>query len=127
MAATGRIRPDTVAVHDVRRYDFGTVRGVPLAVTDAVSLPDGRILVSAAAEDTPNPVDDGPVIGAALALLHDDRTETVTAVPQRGDAVAKIEGLALRGVDHDGARLLAVVDADDPGTPSTMLYLRLLW
>ena len=47
-------------IGDVRRYDLGAVDDVTLAVTDAVALADGRVLVSAASEDTPNAVDDGP-------------------------------------------------------------------
>ena len=56
-------------------------------MTDAVALPDGRVLVSAAAEDTPDPVDDGPVVAAALALLDEDRVTAMTALPERGVAV----------------------------------------
>ncbi len=126
-AATGQIQPAAVRPQEVRRYDFGTVRGVPLAVTDAVALPDGRVLVRAAAEDTPNPVDDGPVVAAALALLDGDRVDAVAALPQRGDAAQKIEGLALHHVDGGGVGLLAVVDADDPYIASTILHLRVHW
>lgn len=127
LAATGQIPPETVLVDRARQYDLGTVDGIPLAVTDAVTLPDGRIMLSAAAEDTPNPVDDGPVVAAALALLDNDRVDAVTALPQRGDAVQKIEGLALHNADREGVQLLAVVDADDPDIPSTLLHLRVLW
>jgi hypothetical protein len=126
-AVTGRAGAETVGVGTVRRYDLGTVHGVPLAVTDAVALPDGRILVSAAAEDTPDPVDDGPVVAAALALLDDDRIEDIAALPQDGDVAPKVEGLALDGVEPDGVRLLAVVDADDPHAPSALLHLRVHW
>jgi hypothetical protein len=107
-----------------RRYDLGTVGGVALAVTDAVTLPGDRMLVSAAAEDTPNAVDDGPVVGAALALLDDDRVLAVAAVP---DGPYKIEGLAVRGIEPDGVSLIAVVDADDPLAASSRLELRVRW
>jgi hypothetical protein len=127
LAATGRIPPETVAVDRVLRHDLGPAGGIPLAVTDAVPLPDGRILLSAAAEDTPNPVDDGPVVAAALVLLDDDRVEAVAELPRRGTAVQKVEGLALHSSDRSGARLLAVVDADDPQIPSTLLRLRVHW
>jgi hypothetical protein len=126
-AVTGRADAGTVGVGTVRRYDLGTVHGVPLAVTDAVALPDGRVLVSAAAEDTPNPVDDGPVVAAALALLADDRVEEIAALPQTGDLAPKVEGLALAATEPDGVRLLAVVDTDDPDTPSPLLHLRVHW
>jgi hypothetical protein len=126
-AATGRLSPEAVFVDTVRNYAVATDRGIPLSVTDAVTLPDGRILVSAAAEDTANPFDDGPVVAAALALLDGDRVEAVATLPRRGDAVQKVEGLALDGTVRNGVRLLAVVDADDPHAASTMLHLRVLW
>lgn len=126
-AAIGQISPEAIDAGTVRCYDLGAVGGVPLTVTDAVALPDGRILISAAAEDTLNPVDDGPVVAAALALLDDDRVDAVAPLPQPGDTAQKVEGLALHSTEHDGVRLLAVVDADDPYTPSTMLHLRVFW
>ena len=116
-----------VEVGGPRRYDLGTVRGVALAVTDAVALPDGRVLVSAAAEDTPNAVDDGPVVGAALALLDDERVLAVAAVPDGADGPYKIEGLAVRGRTPAGMSLIAVVDADDPLAASRRLDLRVRW
>ena len=122
-AVRGAAGADRVEVGDVRRYDLGTVAGVALAVTDAVALPDGRVIVSAAAEDTPNAIDDGPVVGAAVAVLADGRQPMVAALP-RPD---KIEGLGLRSYDADGASLLAVVDADDPSVPSAALSLRVSW
>ncbi|MEV8509991.1 hypothetical protein AB0368_34910 [Actinoplanes sp. NPDC051475] len=112
-----------VSVGGVRRYDLGEVGGVALAITDAVALPDGRVVVSAAAEDTPNAIDDGPVVGAAVAVLAEGRPPEVAALP-RPD---KIEGLAVRSCDEEGVSLLAVVDADDPAVPSSALDLRLRW
>jgi len=111
----------------VRRYELGLVRGVALAITDAVSLPDGRVLVSAAAEDTPNAVDDGPVVGAALALLDDDTVVAVAALPAVDGVVPKVEGLAVRGTTPDGVRLLAVVDVDDPLVASQAFEITLEW
>lgn len=111
--------PDRIPLGPVRTYDLGTVDGVPLAVTDAVALPDGRVVVSAAAEDTPNPYDDGPVVGAALALLDGERVLDVVELPD----TAKVEGLALRGVRGGEVSLLGVVDADDPSLASVALEL----
>ncbi len=109
---------------EVRTYDLGAVDGVGLAVTDAIALPDGRLLVSAAAEDTPNAVDDGPVVASALALLDGETVVAVTRVPEAHGVVHKIEGLALRAVDGTTVHLLAVVDDDDPEAPSAELELR---
>ena len=122
-AVSGGASADRVPIHDVRRYELGTIGGVALAITDAVPVPGGRVLVSAAAEDTPNAVDDGPVVGSALALLDDDAVLAVAPLPEPH----KVEGLALLDSSAAGARLLAVVDADDPLTPSQRLTLRLHW
>jgi hypothetical protein len=126
-AVTGRAAADRVGVGGVRRYELGAVDGVALAVTDAVTLPDGRVLVSAAAEDTPNPVDDGPVVASALAVLDDHAVVAIAELPGSAAGAYKVEGLAVRETTADGVRLLAVVDADDPLVPSEQLVLRLRW
>ncbi|MGY1742714.1 MULTISPECIES: DUF6910 family protein [unclassified Blastococcus] len=123
-AVLGRVAPTAVPVGSVRRYDLGEVAGVGLAVTDAVALPDGRALLSAAAEDTPNAVDDGPVVATALALVDGERVLEVAPLPPADGRVHKLEGLALRAVQGDEVHLVAVVDDDDPARPSTELGLR---
>ena len=120
----GRGDPGAVRVGDRREYDLGEVEGVGLAVTDAVALPDGRTLLSAAAEDTPNAVDDGPVVATALALVDDVDVLAVAPIPEVGGHVHKVEGLAIRDVRGDEVHLFAVVDDDDPTRPSTELALR---
>ncbi|GGN22463.1 hypothetical protein FHR83_005563 [Actinoplanes campanulatus] len=117
-AVRGEAPPDLVRVGEVRVHDLGDVDGVAFAVTDAVTLPDGRVLVSAAAEDTPNAVDDGPVLASGLALLDGGFVEIPGA--------EKVEGLTIREVTGDGVRLHAVVDADDYDAPSRRLALRLI-
>ncbi|SNS96404.1 DUF6910 family protein [Actinoplanes regularis] len=118
---------DRVGVGDRRRYDLGTVGGVALAVTDALALPDGRILVSAAAEDTPNAIDDGPVVAAALALIEGETVLATAELSALPGGVPKVEGVALRDTIPGGVRLWAVVDADDPAMPSRLLALTLWW
>ncbi|MGY1814606.1 DUF6910 family protein [Blastococcus sp. SYSU D00820] len=125
-AVLGRTPAAAVPVAAPRRYDLGRVEGVGLAVTDAVALPDGRVVLSAAAEDTPNAVDDGPVVATALALADGDRVLAVAPVPEVGGRVHKIEGLALRGSSRDEVSLLAVVDDDDPQRPSATVELRVV-
>ncbi|MEV0902031.1 hypothetical protein [Actinoplanes sp. NPDC049802] len=118
-AVRGEAPADLVRVGEVRVHDLGDIDGVALAVTDAVRLPDGRVLVSAAAEDTPNAVDDGPVVGSGLALLDGG----FVAFP----GAEKVEGLALREATAGEARLYAVVDADDHEVASRRLGLRLIF
>jgi uncharacterized protein DUF6910 len=120
--------PASVRVSGVRRYDLGALAGVPLAVTDAVALAGGLVLVSAAAEDSPSTYDDGPVVGSALALLDGDQVLDLVELPLLDGEVAKLEGLALVD-EHDGQPgvldLVAVIDADDPEVPSLLLELEL--
>jgi hypothetical protein len=123
-AVLGRVPPADVPVTEPREYELGAVEGVGLAVTDAIALPDGRTLLSAAAEDTPNAVDDGPVVATALALLDGTEVLAVAQIPEVDGQVHKVEGLALREVRGAEIRLLAVVDNDDPEVPSAELDLR---
>ncbi|CCG02119.1 conserved protein of unknown function [Blastococcus saxobsidens DD2] len=123
-AVLGRAGASEVAVEQPREYRIGQVEGVGLAVTDAIALPDGRVLLSAAAEDTPNAVDDGPVVATAIALVDGDTVLAVAPIPEVDGHVHKVEGLALRGVSDDVVHLLAVVDDDDPESPSAELELR---
>ena len=108
--------PAAVSVSGVRRYDLGG----GLAITDAVALPDGTVLVSATAEASASTYDDGPVTGSALARLDGEVVLDLVEVPRVDGAVVKVEGLAL-----SGPGLVAVVDADDPAVPSLLLELDL--
>jgi hypothetical protein len=122
--ARGIAAPGSLAVADRTSYDLGEVAGVGLAVTDAVSLPSGEVLVSAAAEDSPNARDDGPVVGSALVRLDGSDVRDSFALPLVDGRVCKVEGLmVLHGAGPD-LRLLAVVDVDDPLEPSLALTLR---
>jgi len=123
-AVLGRGEAGSVPVGRPRVYDLGEVDGVGLAVTDAIALPDGRVLLSAAAEDSPNAVDDGPVVATALALVDDEEVVAVAPVPEVEGYVHKIEGLALRRPQGGSVHLLAVVDDDDADSPSTAIDLR---
>jgi len=125
-AVLGRVNPVDVPVADALEHRLGEVAGVGLAITDAVALPDGRTLLSAAAEDTPNAVDDGPVVATAVALLDSGRVCAVEPIPDVGGRVHKVEGLAVRAVRDSEVHLLAVVDGDDPTRPSAVLRMRVL-
>ena len=113
-----------IEVFDMCHLDLGEEKGVGLAVTDAVCLTGERLLVSAAAEDSPNTYDDGPVVASALALLDGDSVLGVAPLPQVDGAVAKVEGLSVLEWDGTHGRVVAVADADDPHVPSSMLWLR---
>jgi len=129
-AVAGDADPARVAVGDVRRYDLGILDdldaegSVPLAITDAVVLDRGRVLVSAAAEDTDDPVADGPVSAAALAVLDGEDVIAGSLLPTDAEGtVPKVEGLAIVAASTDAVDLLAVVDADDPTIASPVIHL----
>ncbi|MFC5178437.1 DUF6910 family protein [Nocardioides taihuensis] len=126
-AARGAGDPAEVAVGAVRRYDLGEAGGVGLAVTDALALRGGRILVSAAAEDSADAYADGPVVGSALALLDGEQVLEVCDLPALDAGVTKVEGLAPLERLPDGLLVAATVDDDDPDRPSRLLRLRLRW
>jgi len=98
----------------VVRYDLGAIGGLPLTFTDAAAVP-GALLYAAAAEDSPDATRDGPVAGCAIGLIEGDAARYCEVEGNPG----KIEGILPLSSD----RLLAVVDPDDPGTPSTLLEI----
>ena len=105
-------------------YDLGSVDGVGLAVTDVVALPDGDLLACAAAEDSPNPRDDGPVTATALARIRGDRVVEVVPLPTLDGHVLKVEGLMVLDADDRTTTLFAVIDVDDPDAASWSTTLR---
>lgn len=108
-------------------YDLGSADGVGLAITDVVHLPDEGLLASAAAEDSPNARDDGPVTATALALIRDDRVTEVVRLPEVRGSVLKVEGLMVLEAGASHATLRAVTDVDDPDAASwaATLHVRL--
>lgn len=123
-AVRGRRDPDDVPLRAPRVYELGQLHGVGLAATDAVALPDGSVLLSAAAEDTPNAVDDGPVVASALARLDGDQVRAIAPLPVVAGVVPKVEGLGVIALLPGGVRLAAVVDSDNPLDASMELTLR---
>ena len=123
-AVHGRLGAGTVTVAGSCRYDLGSVANIGLAITDAVALPGHGVLCAAAAEDSPNTRDDGPVVASALVHLRDDGVADVALLPLIEGVVAKVEGLMLVQASGEPVRLLAVVDDDDPRAESLAVSLR---
>jgi hypothetical protein len=99
---------------NVVQYDLGDIGGLPLTFTEAAAVP-GALLYAAAAEDSPDATRDGPVAGCAIGVIDGDSARYCEVEGNPG----KIEGILPISPD----RLLAVVDPDDPGTPSTLLEI----
>jgi hypothetical protein len=109
--------PPSECVRAIHRVDLGVTDAIAWSFTDASPLPDGRILFSAAAEDTNDPYEDGPILGAALGIL-DEGARVVAMQPL--DVMLKIEGLHALA---DGDAVM-VADADRHGAPSPLLVAR---
>ena len=105
-------------------YDLGAVDGVGLAITDVVALPGGDLIASAAAEDSPDPRDDGPVVASALARIRGDYVQEVVPLPRLDGNVVKVEGLMMLDSDERQTTLLAVTDVDNPDAASWATRLR---
>lgn len=101
-------------VQVVAEIGLPTVQGVALGVTCATTVGDA-VWISAAAEDAPDAVEDGPVLGSAVGRIASSGIDL-----WRIDAALKVEGLAM----WNGG-FLAVTDPDDPDVPSELLHLTL--
>lgn len=109
---------------DVVRYELGALAGVSLGFTDATVRGDD-VIFSAAAEDSPDAVRDGRVSGSAVGLIERDGRARLAALvhPTGRPFEGKVEGVL--AADGAASRLHAVVDADDPGTPSMLCTVEL--
>ena len=113
-----------VRIVDVGHGEQGRLPLVGLAITDVVALPGGDLIASAAAEDSPDPRDDGPVVASALARIRGDQVQEVVLLPTLGGGVIKVEGLTELDADERQTTLLAVTDVDDPDAASWATRLR---
>jgi hypothetical protein len=106
-------------VRDLAFLDLGERDGVAYSVTDATPLPDGGLLLAAAAEDSRDTYADGACLGSALVRLDPPhRVGWRLTLP----GPAKFEGV---WADPEGPRVRVhlVADADDPAIPSPLCTL----
>lgn len=106
-----------------RTLSVGSLGGVPAHVTDLAALADGRLAFLAAAEETDDPVLDGPVAGAAFGVIEGDTARWTPILGLDGQPSAvKAEGLVV-DPDLDGGWL--VTDRDDPDLAAQLCRLEL--
>ena len=111
----------TLSPRCVRWVDLGVIEGVALSITDGAALPDGRLVVSAVAEQSADSYADGPCLGAVIGVL--DREGQVRQLLHLHPTY-KIEGVQA-WIDEGLIRLLLVTDADDASLPSYLLEAEL--
>lgn len=122
------LSPDVL--HDGRPRVLRTVAvepaelaGVPAHVTDLAALSGGRLAYLAAAEETDDPVLDGPVAGAAFGVIDGDTARWTPLLDAEGAPFAvKAEGLVVDADAHGG---WAVTDRDDPELAAQLCRLAL--
>jgi hypothetical protein len=105
------------SLRSITPIDLGALRGVPLSFTDLCVANDGRLLFSAAAEDTDSSYFDGACAGSVLGCLVDGQVQALWLLAGQ----AKIEGLCMLA---DGS-LRLVNDPDDCSAQSTLYRLEL--
>jgi hypothetical protein len=96
-------------------FELGALDGIALGFTDAAALPRERTAFTAAAEDAPDAIADGPVAGSVLGIVEGTGRGATARWTRLVDAHgapfrAKVEGLVI-DADCRGAWILT--DADD--------------
>ena len=116
---------DPLQVHHIVQYDLGTMGGVRLTFTDAAALGED-ILYLAAAEASPDAVQDGPVAGVALGLIPaaGGPPRCTPLLDRVGRPFSgKAEGLAPD--PRSPGTIHLVVDRDDPDAPAELCRVEL--
>ena len=103
------------------RFDLGEVGGVRLGFTDALGAGD-RVFYLAAAEASPNAIDDGAVLACQLGVIDGERVRAAALV--HGGAPLKAEGLALD--PQDPRRAWIAIDRDDVDQPARLYEVQLV-
>jgi hypothetical protein len=107
----------------ITAYELGAIRGTRLGFTDATPVGE-QMLYSAAAELSPDAIEDGMVAGSAIGVIDVRGNARWTAVTDRGAPfLGKIEGILMHPLND--AQLLAVMDMDDPRIPSELCVIDL--
>jgi hypothetical protein len=102
------------------QYALGDLDGAPLGFTDA-ALAGRRVLYTAAAEASPDAVQDGEVTGSVLGIIEGPEARWTPLADADGRPLAGLKAEGILAATPDGSRLWVVNDADDPDTPSELL------
>lgn len=116
-------KPASFALENINQYNLGTIDDVPLTFTDAALVSSG-VIFSAAAEASPDAIQDGPVAGSALGLIKKDAVArwTVLLDPDGRAFTGKVEGVSVTAAGN----CYVVIDKDDPQIPSELCQVELL-
>ena len=108
----------------IQEYDLGSVAGVMYGFTDAAALDDGRILFLAGAEDSPDVVRDGAVLGARIGVIDGEGVRYTDLLDRDGrPSRVKAEGIIPHRDRPDTVHI--VLDPDDPDRPAALCTVTL--
>lgn len=106
------------SIGDVHVYDLNQIENVRLTFTDA-TMKDETLYFLAAAEASPNAVDDGPVAGVVIGIANEDGVRFAPLVDADGAPfVLKAEGLVAN--PYREGEFFIVTDRDDPELASDL-------
>ncbi|MBA2539698.1 MAG: hypothetical protein H0V17_08695 [Deltaproteobacteria bacterium] len=109
------------SIIDSTPYDLGAIGGVQLGFTDAVGV-GGRVFYLAAAEASPNAIDDGAVSGSQLGVI--DGNVVRAASLEHDGTPLKAEGIAFDPANPQHAWIS--VDPDDVDQPASLYEVELV-
>lgn len=112
-------------IENVQRYDLGRLGNVRLTFTDAVDLGDERTLYLATAEDSPDAVRDGEVMGTVVGLLAPPEPPRWSPLCDAEGATLSVKGEGLAISRTDPNQVFVVLDSDSPTTPAELLEVEL--
>lgn len=109
-----------------------TIKGIETGFSGAHIIPrTGILLFTASVEDTPNPVDDGEILGSFIGKIELDELEnearplTVPIADGSGPLKIKAESIAVLDHANNAAEVLFVTDSD--GGASEIFKAKLNW
>jgi hypothetical protein len=108
----------------VTPVDLGAVAGTRFGFTDATLMGDGRLAILACAEDSPDAVNDGPVLGLRFGIIDRDELRMTDVLDDAG----RPPGLKLEGIESrpgSTAEFDVVADVDRPSEPARLGRLRI--
>ena len=108
-------------------FELGVLDGIRLGLTDVAAIGRERTAFTAAAEDTPDAVLDGPVTGSVIGILEPTGKTAVA----RWTRLLMADGLPCRQkvegavFDDDLRGGWVLTDEDDPNQPTTLARIEL--
>lgn len=107
----------------MRKYEIGSLDGVPLSFSDAATLGDGKVVFSASAETGKDTYMDGSVAGSVIGVMSADGDILKTYAL---DARIKVEGVWAIQPDASGeVTVYLVTDADDAEVRAELYLVKL--